>query len=72
MVVKPPDKRRTRAQLECGVVNVGGGGVDRLKERRDEIKVILDEFEKLLVPGDLIHSTSASDNVTNNAETNLL
>ena len=42
------------------MVNVGGGGVDRLKERGDEIKVILGEFEEFLIPGDLVSSTSAS------------
>ena len=43
------------------MVNVGGGGVNRLKERGDEIKVILGEFEKFLIPGDLVSSTSASE-----------
>ena len=60
MVVQLPDKRRHRGQLQRGMVNVGGGGVDRLKERGDEIKVILGEFEKFLIPGDLVSSTSAS------------
>ena len=40
---------------------MGGGGIDRLKERGDEIKVILGEFEKFLIPGDLVSSMSASD-----------
>ena len=54
------------------MVNVGGGGVNRLKERGDEIKVILGEFEKFLIPGDLVSSTSASEKMPKECRNKLL
>ena len=50
------------------MVDVCGGDVDNLEKRGHEISIIPGDFEKLLIFGNLIHSTLASDHAIGRAK----
>ena len=54
------------------MVDVGGGDIDGLKKTCHEMKVIPEGAEKLLVLGNLVRDTSASDDAMEKAITDLL
>ena len=54
------------------MVDVGGRDIDGLKKTCHEMEVILGGAEKLLIPGNLVRDTSASDDAMEKAIANLL
>ena len=54
------------------MVNVGGGDIDGLEKFGHEMEAIPGGAEKLLVLGNLVRDTSASDDTMEEAMTNLL
>ena len=72
MVVQLPDDGRNGAQLQCGVINVGGGSVDGFEELGGEIEEVSGDIQKSVVLGNLVGVTSASGSTRQNNKTNLL
>ena len=54
------------------MVDMGGRDIDGLKKSGNEMEVIPGGAEKLLVLGNLVHDTSASDDAMEKAIANLL
>jgi hypothetical protein len=54
IIVKFSDDRRGRGQFQSGMVNMGGGELDDLKEVGCELKIVSCSVEKLIIPGYLI------------------
>ena len=54
------------------MINMGSGDIDGLEKSGHEMEVIPGGAEKLLILGDLVHDTSASDDAMEKAITYLL
>ena len=54
------------------MVNMGGGDIDGLEKSGHEMEVIPGDADKLLVLGNLVRDTSASDDAMEKAIANLL
>jgi hypothetical protein len=61
VVVQLSDNRRRGAQLQCRVINVGGGDIDDFKELGHEVETVSGGVQKLVVLGNLVHTMLASE-----------